>query len=134
MKLVLPDNEGVRRCSSHGILGGFRYCLCLRRTSPQVSVLFAPTTATCPIRLSQYTFLLYLLYQMCRTTARVAHPAKPPALMAEMAFAGEDHSKGVAICHTDGLFVADRATGLDNGRHACFGRRLDTISEGEVGI
>lgn len=56
MKLVLPDNEGVRRCSSHGILGGFRYCLCLRRTNPQVSALFVCTDSS---YLSHSTFAIY---------------------------------------------------------------------------
>src|SRR5579884_39770 len=56
------------------------------------------------------------------------------SLMAEVAFAGEDHGDAVAVGHADGFVVADRAAGLDDGGDACSGGGLHAIGEGEVGI
>src|SRR5579885_3636829 len=69
---------------------------------------------------------------LCKHTEPVSPSST--SLMAEVAFAGEDHGDAVAVGHADGFVVADRAAGLDDGGDACSGGGLHAIGEGEVGI
>ena len=54
--------------------------------------------------------------------------------VAEVAFAGEDHGDAVLVRGGDDLFIPDRSSGLDD-RHGPRGyRRIEPITEREIGI
>ena len=54
--------------------------------------------------------------------------------MAEMAHAGEDHSKARFVGGGDNFVIAHRATGLDDGGDTGLGSGDQTIREGEEGV
>src|SRR5258706_10327281 len=60
--------------------------------------------------------------------------ASTALLVAEVALACKNHCHAIAVRHTDGLVVANRAARLDDRRDPRLGRRLDAIWEGEVRV
>ena len=55
-------------------------------------------------------------------------------LVAEVAGAGEHHRDAVLVAGVDGLLVAHRAAGLDDGGHAMGRQRVHVIAEREEGV
>ena len=54
--------------------------------------------------------------------------------MAEVAAAGEDHGHPMLVAGGDGLIVALRPSGLDQGGHTGFGGDVGAVAEGEEGV
>ena len=57
-----------------------------------------------------------------------------PASIAEMARAGEDHGDTGLVGRRDNLGVADRATGLDDGRDPGGGGEADRLGGRQMGV
>lgn len=54
--------------------------------------------------------------------------------MPEVPDSGKHHGQSQAVCRLYDLLVANRASGLDDGRCPCLGDLLNSVGEGEERI